>query len=346
MKNYDTIEVVEKGIDEIEVVEKFNPFHDELGRFATSQGFKTYSADPKSKAGAMAIGRSYAAGHGKTINSHANSKNGSIKQNMWWADDEGAETMHASQMKYFQDKHKLNQSGTKKPKPQQEEQEQKQKLKNPPAKQKKPKDAEQKEEQNDNYKQKEHPKGTKLSGEEAIETVAEDCGVSKEKAKQMVESVKAFSGSWYSEIRSYQTNGHPPSVKDKADAIEEFIAKSPKWDGGDIYRGISVDSDTASNIIAGIKNGKAISMMGMSSWSTNKSIASDYFGNANSTWSDGATIIFKASGAKHGTSIRHLSKFPHEDEVLVSNKATWKGVKVTEKKNGNRTIYEVECEEI
>lgn len=84
MKNYDTIEVVEKGVDEIEVVEKFNPFHDARGRFASSSGFKSYSANPNTKAGAMAISRSAAAGHGNTANVHRESYGENIQQNAKW----------------------------------------------------------------------------------------------------------------------------------------------------------------------------------------------------------------------------------------------------------------------
>ncbi|MGN0999684.1 MAG: toxin glutamine deamidase domain-containing protein [Faecousia sp.] len=56
--------------DEIVEVEKFNPYHDRLGRFATSNGFMnsgysgdkdrqavTFSANPETRAGAMAIAR-------------------------------------------------------------------------------------------------------------------------------------------------------------------------------------------------------------------------------------------------------------------------------------------------
>lgn len=63
---------------------KFNPFHDARGRFASARGFKTYSANPKSKAGAMAIQRSNMAGHGRTLNVHAESKGESIQQNADW----------------------------------------------------------------------------------------------------------------------------------------------------------------------------------------------------------------------------------------------------------------------
>ena len=84
MSKYDHITEVEKGIDEIEVVEKFNPFHDAAGRFSNKNGFKTYSANPNTKAGAMAIARSAAAGHGKTQNVHRESYGENIAQNANW----------------------------------------------------------------------------------------------------------------------------------------------------------------------------------------------------------------------------------------------------------------------
>jgi hypothetical protein len=84
MARYDDIEEVRKNVDEIEEVEKFNPFHDSIGRFASSHGFKSYSANPKTKAGAMAIQRSAAAGHGRTLNVHRESKGESIAQNDNW----------------------------------------------------------------------------------------------------------------------------------------------------------------------------------------------------------------------------------------------------------------------
>ena len=47
-------------------------------------GFKTYSANPKTKAGAKAISRSAKAGHGRTLNVHRESKGESIQQNANW----------------------------------------------------------------------------------------------------------------------------------------------------------------------------------------------------------------------------------------------------------------------
>ncbi|MBQ1776678.1 MAG: hypothetical protein IIZ93_00830, partial [Acidaminococcaceae bacterium] len=86
MSKYDEINEVKKAdsIDHIEEVEKFNPFHDALGKFSSSNGFKSYSANPKTKAGAMAIQRSAAAGHGRTLNVHRESKGENIAQNDNW----------------------------------------------------------------------------------------------------------------------------------------------------------------------------------------------------------------------------------------------------------------------
>ena len=75
---------VEKRIDEIVEVAKFNPFHDARGRFSNKNGFASYSANPNTKAGAMAIARSAAGGHGKTLNAHRQSYGETIDQNADW----------------------------------------------------------------------------------------------------------------------------------------------------------------------------------------------------------------------------------------------------------------------
>ena len=84
MSKYETIVEVEKNIDEIVEVEKFNPFHDSRGRFSNKNGFASYSANPNTRAGAMAIARSAAAGHGSTANVHRESFGENIRQNANW----------------------------------------------------------------------------------------------------------------------------------------------------------------------------------------------------------------------------------------------------------------------
>lgn len=86
MSKYDEIEEVKKSdhTDEIVEIDKFNPFHDSIGRFSSSHGMRTYSANPKTKAGAMAIQRSAAAGYGHVPNIHRESKLETIGQNDTW----------------------------------------------------------------------------------------------------------------------------------------------------------------------------------------------------------------------------------------------------------------------
>lgn len=67
-----------------EEMRKFNPFHDAAGRFSDKNGFSSYSANPNTRAGAMAIARSAAAGHGNTANVHRASYGENIRQNANW----------------------------------------------------------------------------------------------------------------------------------------------------------------------------------------------------------------------------------------------------------------------
>lgn len=82
---YDLIQESATGqIDTIEEVQKFNPFHDARGRFANKNGFKTYSANPKSRVARPSIIRSAQAGHGRTLNVHRESQGENIAQNYDW----------------------------------------------------------------------------------------------------------------------------------------------------------------------------------------------------------------------------------------------------------------------
>ncbi len=84
MKNrYDIITEVKK-YDNITEVHKFNPFHDAKGKFSNKHGFASYSANPKTNAGRLAIERSAAGGHGKTMNVHRESQGENIDQNANW----------------------------------------------------------------------------------------------------------------------------------------------------------------------------------------------------------------------------------------------------------------------
>lgn len=112
MSRYEEISEVNKSnTDELVEIDKFNPFHDANGKFSNKNGFKSYSANPKTRAGAMAIQRSAAAGHGRTLNVHRESKGESIAQNdNWLKTGQKPRTPAAvSRARYQQRKQKLQQ---------------------------------------------------------------------------------------------------------------------------------------------------------------------------------------------------------------------------------------------
>lgn len=168
--------------------------------------------------------------------------------------------------------------------------------------------------------------------------VANDLYVSKEKAKDMAVSINQYSGSHYDDIRA-ASRGESNDEYDKkrAQDIEDFIEASPKWEGGRIYRGIGVnDQDVLDDILSNAWKGKPIDMRGMSSWSSKKSKAQSF--GENNTKKGGKTVLFvtngKPSGGK-GTSIKHLSHFPTEEEVLMSKDAIFTPTHI---KNSKGTI--------
>ena len=163
--------------------------------------------------------------------------------------------------------------------------------------------------------------------------LADRNGISLSDADDQVTAIKDYSGTDYSEIRAAQYNGNTNSMYyDQAQAIEAYIAQSPTWDGGNIYRGIKMDADSFSQMQVGGR----IDMRGLSSWSSDEQIAHNFA----QSYGTKKSVVFRSKGTKQGASITHLSKFgTSESEVLVSGKATWTIKKIT--KVGNITYVDV-----
>jgi len=114
---------------------------------------------------------------------------------------------------------------------------------------------------------------------------------------------------------------------DNATLLEKYIAASPSYDGV-LYRGISVTED----VLTQFEKGRVIDMHGVSSFSSSKKVALDF----TQTRQDKIGIIFRVPEVEQSTSIAHLSQFPGEKEVLVSENAKFEIVSVKEK---NGTTY-------
>lgn len=166
-----------------------------------------------------------------------------------------------------------------------------------------------------------------LKGKELVDYTMKQLGVSEQEAKDMVKEVSGYTDGYATDMRIWQQGGKqwdmqeltPKEAQRMSENVEKFIEKSPKWDGGKIYRGIGVDEDTAHRMLDDISfSGKPFDMKGTSSWTSDKDIA-DEFANWNGA---DVTVIFEAPGTKKGTSIDHISDFSQK-EVLVSQDARW-----------------------
>jgi SPP1 gp7 family putative phage head morphogenesis protein len=108
---------------------------------------------------------------------------------------------------------------------------------------------------------------------------------------------------------------------EKAKQLEDYIAQAPKFDDT-IYRGIIVPegSDWAKFDV-----GDVIDMGGASSWSSMDSVAWEFSQKIDNPTD--MSIVFEVNKTNKGTSIRHLSQFEEEDEVLVSATGKYKVIR-------------------
>lgn len=163
----------------------------------------------------------------------------------------------------------------------------------------------------------------RMDKKEAVDEIMKQTGVSAEKADLMYESIRDFSFGAYQDMRTVQMGGTDiwdlrhsvKEWKERVDACEEFITKSPKWNGGTTYRGMHVSESYLDELYEKSKNGTTLNMNGISSWSTSKAVAEGYtFPNPKTP----LRIIFETDDAQLGTSIAHISIHPNEMEILCS----------------------------
>lgn len=170
-----------------------------------------------------------------------------------------------------------------------------------------------------NTRRKERTQPWHLSKEEIPQTPEETAaylGVSVEEAKELYSAIKLFTGAESTDIREAQNGDSNDKAYLKLAAdCERYIQVAPKWDGGTTYRGIEVSEELA----ATYQKGAIIDVnRGSASWSTSKKAAMTFGENYN-----GASVVFKCETQRNGTSVKHISEYTHENEVLVSKKSQY-----------------------
>lgn len=172
--------------------------------------------------------------------------------------------------------------------------------------------------------------------------------------ERYLRAVNGFSWQWDWEIRQVQcgntsfTSRHGHSLKEiqqRAEDLEKFITKSPKWAGGTTYRGMSLSPKEVEQLRADLQVGRG-NMQGAASWSTrescSQSFAGHHIGETSPVYGDrkSVRVVLVAHRHRKATSIQYLSEFYSEDEVLSSKDCRWKIVR--EYTKGGYTYFDVE----
>lgn len=192
--------------------------------------------------------------------------------------------------------------------------------------------------------QTEHPQ--RVAGvQTGPEFIMKQLGIDESTARRYNDAIRSYSGNYYTEIRNYQkgrlqnaSQADLDRYKQLGEDLEQFIAQSPKWGGGTTYRGFHTSPERYEKLLADMASGKELDMGGTSSWSTNRSKAEQF--SASGSGLDDWQVVLECKGPNRGTSIRALSIYTAEDEVLVSRLARYKITGT--RQEGSFTIFEVE----
>ena len=176
-----------------------------------------------------------------------------------------------------------------------------------------------------------------FSDEDAtVEGIAKYLGVSMEEAKSFDSAIWSFTGDYFTAIRQLQ-NGKIPegfdknspfvkAMKEKGENLEKYIEKAPKWNGGETYRGINISSEDLKKY----QVGNTIDVnRGTASWSSDIKVSKKFAKQGSEE-----KVVFKCPTQKNGTSIKHLSNYNHEDEVMVSKNSKYVITSINRNKDG------------
>ncbi len=174
--------------------------------------------------------------------------------------------------------------------------------------------------------------------------IMQQLGIDSDLASSYEVAIDSYTGSYYPDIRNYQKGllqtARPASLeryKQWGEDLEQFIDRSPKWGGGATYRGFSTSPERFEKLMADMVSGKELDMGGTSSWSAKKSVAEKF---SETSLTGHYPVILECPGQNRGTSIRAVSRFLEEEEVLVSRHARYKIIGT--RQEGSLMIFEVE----
>ena len=164
--------------------------------------------------------------------------------------------------------------------------------------------------------------------DERAQYLQEALGLSEAEAMEMAKAFDEFTTFEYGEIRkALYNNDSSHSGYAKGQLLEDYISMSPKYyEQGAIYRGMKMKVSEAQEFVNTLSEGGVVDMRGPSSWSSKINVAKNFA----STPSEASILVKLPNGTKAGASIRHLSQFFNEDEILVSNRARFSASRIVQ----------------
>lgn len=176
-------------------------------------------------------------------------------------------------------------------------------------------------------------------------------GITNNDAKRYDRALENYTGIFYGDIKKayrdkYSNKKFDKSYEQISNDLDDFIYRSEKYKGL-VYRGLSVDEEVALNIIKKLKQGKTMDMQGISSWSSDKKVSLDFSNESDKD--KNVCIVFNLDN-KSGVSIKELSEFESESEVLHPTTSRYKlkgdgEIKRSKTKNG-KILFEISLQEI
>ena len=183
------------------------------------------------------------------------------------------------------------------------------------------------------------------------------------KAKALKDAVFGFSYQWDYEIRKYQMGELTSDFKSKyehhtyeeikkrAENLEEYILRSPKWAGGKTYRGLCMSKKEADKLMERLSSKGGADMLGTSSWSTKREksdvFARQWLGDEDDKGDVKDTAVMLTSKSqKRAASIKYISHYTEENEVVSSKENRYRIVSISKRHEYGTYFYEVEVEPI
>ncbi|MFB2832972.1 ADP-ribosyltransferase [Floridanema evergladense] len=174
-----------------------------------------------------------------------------------------------------------------------------------------------------------NPGPTPESYAAAKEALMKMTGLSEQEVKDGMRGVYEFVSNGYTGIRESERKGEPDS---RVTNINRLLSKMPKYDG-EIYRGMAIKRENLDSFLKELGTG-TMKIEAMSSFTSDKKIAQKF----TKVKGGGVPVLITVQN-KSGVSIRNMSTFKKENEVLVPKGVNYSISKIETTKNGGKIIY-------